>query len=570
MPLLPLLLLSIALHPFPLTKAQYASYAVTKDAVYYVNRLDHNVFYQPRGQNPINIIGYLNHLSLYGSTSSTTSPTGPSMVAVGTNQEFYLYGGINTALPPPNPHDFDQWKSQGGFFIDKVFANPTGTEFWGITFDNRLFRWNNPGGGFTFALDADFIAMDLFLRENVYFVTRGGQVCQRNFDVTKNRIMVCVSPSAVPRLVTVGESHLYVLTFDGSLLATPKPLTSSSEFYDTGFKSIGATLLGIAVDHESLFILDVNGSPAENICSAPSVNCVPTSHPTTSQASSIATMTPPPSSTVNDSNTSNIITTSLITITRTDGAIITIPSPVTIKAVTIDRETVLVGAPSNTDSSHPSSTAGSSNADGYGGITTSNGGLFIGVGVFAGALVLALAVLFAAVIRHGSVRRVGQLVVGKKQEMVEGEVVASTRGGGVEREDEAEDEDESSNTPMEEPSFGAMSATTRAWQAQNPTAVVHALTRLSVHPECTSTSTSNSNNRANKSPQSPTTPTGNHDESGEEGLNLPSIATAYPSRMDTDSEKSTRDEGEEPRPSVVSIVKILNDDDDSSKPPHYS
>ncbi|KAJ3097843.1 hypothetical protein HDU97_004504 [Phlyctochytrium planicorne] len=295
--------------------AQYSSYAVSRDAVYYTKTDGDTIFFKRTADGKeTQIVGTLHSVNLYG--------PGPRLAGTGTGRDFYLYGDSSETLPPSAPNNFQKWKGQQGSQIVKSSGSPNASppQLWGITSSNVLFQWKDSSGIYNLA-DLGETVTDLHVRDLVYIVMKGNQVCSRNFNLDK--VQVCVTPSFPAKLIAAGDSFLYVLSATGPLMATKKPLTPNSVFYDTGFSAPGATLLSMPVDYDNVYILDALGTPNESICSTPNVNCFPdgsTPKPETptQQSTESTTTSSISSTTITTTETLSQTSSQVLTATSTD------------------------------------------------------------------------------------------------------------------------------------------------------------------------------------------------------------------------------------------------------------
>ncbi|KAJ3097840.1 hypothetical protein HDU97_004501, partial [Phlyctochytrium planicorne] len=259
------------------TVAQYSSYAVSRAAVYYTNRGDNSIFFAKRdGQkqsDPVQIPGTLIDVALYG--------PGPRLCGIGPAGNFFIY---NDALPPSAADLGSKWVGEfwpaDGRKLARASGSLNGQHIWARSSfptdssHTDLVEWVGINI-FHVADDVTRMIKEVHVREAVYILTNNNQVCVRNFDASSARIMLCASTPFQGRFIAAGDAFLYVLSEEGALMATKKPLNVNSVFYETGFSAPGATFLGMPIDYDNVFVLDENGRPNESICTTPNVDCRP-------------------------------------------------------------------------------------------------------------------------------------------------------------------------------------------------------------------------------------------------------------------------------------------------------
>ncbi|KAJ3103768.1 hypothetical protein HDU97_009864 [Phlyctochytrium planicorne] len=217
-----------------------------------------NEAYQYQNSRWINISkgsnGTITNIAAYGSNS----------IAIVTNTQ------LDTARIPINPGAVGIWTHQGGIRIDKMSGNSRG-ELWVLQSSKTLVRWNGGFRDFTKDDQSDGKVSDLAVRDRVYTLEDGNNVCGRSFGSNSDK--VCVTPQFSASKITASDSFLYVMAATGAFYATRLPLTSSSALFDTGFRSQGALYLGMPLDSNNPFIIGSNGQTDTSICSHGNVNC---------------------------------------------------------------------------------------------------------------------------------------------------------------------------------------------------------------------------------------------------------------------------------------------------------
>ncbi|KAJ3094470.1 hypothetical protein HDU97_008032 [Phlyctochytrium planicorne] len=98
------------------------------------------------------------------------------------------------------------------------------------------------------------------------------QICARSLDIYVTD-HTCMMPFFSIKAMAASNSNLFVLTTGGVVYSTVLPFTTTSVFFDTGFRSSNATFLKIPLDENMPVILDASGNMQRDFCHADGVNC---------------------------------------------------------------------------------------------------------------------------------------------------------------------------------------------------------------------------------------------------------------------------------------------------------
>ncbi|KAJ3104831.1 hypothetical protein HDU97_008801 [Phlyctochytrium planicorne] len=156
------------------------------------------------------------------------------------------------------------WTSRPGKLIVKTGGNRQGN-VWFMTSDKKLLAWTQ--------VDPVTVgAVDFAIRDMVYVVL-GNDVCARSLEVNiLDRI--CITPPFSPLLIASSDSNLYVVSADGVLFSTVLPFTTSSVFFDTGFRAPKMRFLTVPLDGYEPILIDGSGGIRSGFCNvAGGVRC---------------------------------------------------------------------------------------------------------------------------------------------------------------------------------------------------------------------------------------------------------------------------------------------------------
>ncbi|KAJ3097519.1 hypothetical protein HDU97_004775 [Phlyctochytrium planicorne] len=269
------------------------SLAISND-VSYITDAKNNVFYSNKGAWV--------QIATPGVSALMVSMYGSSRLAMVGNSSNTLFSrGVPISSSEP-------WSPDGGSLITRISSNPQG-DLWLTTSQNVLFRFD---GGQTFTPDGSNggNVYDVSVRDRVYTIeatpSSAARICSRSFEsgITGK---VCLTPSFTLQRLAVSDTLIYALTKEGTLYASELPLTTSSVFFDTGFRAPGATFLDVPLDNPYPFVIRLDGTLDTTFCTITVINCfgkvgAPTSPSSTLVPSVGPSSTSKPSSTQTQAN----------------------------------------------------------------------------------------------------------------------------------------------------------------------------------------------------------------------------------------------------------------------------
>ncbi|KAJ3104832.1 hypothetical protein HDU97_008802 [Phlyctochytrium planicorne] len=261
------------------------------------------------------------------------------LAVVGTSSHLFIRNIVGSG----STLGFDTWVDKGGLLITKTGGNRQGS-LWLMTSQSILFEFDFASGVFPNDKQNVGSVIDFAVRDKVY-VLQGNQICARSLTIAVTE-RDCVTPPFSPAIIAASDSNLFAITAEGVLYSMVLPLSPSSVFFDTGFRSAGPKFLTVPLDGNAPIIIDGSGNIVSDFCSASAgISCFA---PPVASTSTTTTETPT-STTANPTTTSDASTTTATTIVSGTSS-----SSVSTTLTTSTAQ------PSNTSASSTSSSEGSS------------------------------------------------------------------------------------------------------------------------------------------------------------------------------------------------------------------